>query len=251
MRTVAELVRASRPWVVAHRGYSARYPENTLCAFEAAIDAGADVVELDVGLSADRVPFVLHDATLERTTNGRGPLHAHTATELEALDAGSWFAPEFAGERLPTLQAVLERIGAQVVLDIEFRPFAFEAPAPDDALERQVHALVERLGLLGSVIVSSFEHGFLTRTRDLAVGLVYYAPPADAAARCRAHSALFCALNAAQVTHTDIRRLTHGGTRAVPYTVNDESEQRRLLDWGAGVIITDDPARLRDLLAKR
>ncbi len=125
MRTVAELVRASRPWVVAHRGYSARYPENTLCAFEAAIDAGADVVELDVGLSADRVPFVLHDATLERTTNGRGPLHAHRATELEALDAGSWFAPEFAGERLPTLQAVLERIGAQVVLDVVFRPFAF------------------------------------------------------------------------------------------------------------------------------
>ena len=181
MRTVAELVRAQQPWVLAHRGYSARYPENTLCAFEAALEAGADVIELDVGLSADRVPMVLHDDTLERTTNGQGPLAAHTATELAELDAGGWFAPECAGERIPTLQAVLERIGARVVLDLELKTSAFEAPAPDDALERQVHALVERLGLLGSVFVSSFEHEFLARTRGLATGLLYDTPAADAA----------------------------------------------------------------------
>ena len=242
---------AQGPWVIAHRGYSAHYPENTLCAFEAAIEAGADVIELDVGLSADRVPMVLHDDTLERTTNGHGPLAAHTATELAALDAGGWFAPECAGERIPTLQTVLERIGARVVLDLELKPSAFEEPAPDDALEGQVHALVGRLGLLGSVIVSSFEHGFLTRTRELAAALLYDTPPADAAARCREHSALFCAPNAAHVTYPDIQRLTEAGIRTVPYTVDHEGTMQRLLEWGAGGIFTNEPARLRRVLEER
>jgi glycerophosphoryl diester phosphodiesterase len=104
---------------VAHRGYSAAYPENTLVAVEAAFAAGADVVEIDLLKSSDGEVVIFHDDTLDRTTNGTGRVDAHTLAELETLDAGSWFAPEFAGEPIPTLVEALtlqQQLGAGPVL---------------------------------------------------------------------------------------------------------------------------------------
>ena len=89
--------------VIGHRGAAARAPENTLAGLRRARELGAAWVEFDVMLTADRVPVLIHDETLERTTTGRGEVARHTAAEIRALDAGGWFAPEFAGERVPTL----------------------------------------------------------------------------------------------------------------------------------------------------
>ena len=96
------------PAVVAHRGASAAAPENTLAAMRRAAEMGARWAECDVRLSADGVPVVIHDGTLDRTTDGRGALAAHTAAELARLDAGSWRDAAFAGEPVPTLAALLE-----------------------------------------------------------------------------------------------------------------------------------------------
>ena len=110
-----------RPLVIAHRGDTAAAPENTLAAFTAAIDAGADGIELDVHPSRDGAPVVHHDYYLERTTNGSGLVTDHTVAELRALDAGAWFDERFAGESVPTLEEVLSLAAGRVRLEIELK----------------------------------------------------------------------------------------------------------------------------------
>ena len=91
------------PLVVAHRGGAGLAPENTLAAFRMALEVGADAIELDVRLTRDGRVAVIHDRTVDRTTGGRGPVGSYTLAELKALDAGSWFGPQYLGERVPTL----------------------------------------------------------------------------------------------------------------------------------------------------
>ncbi len=112
MQGLAELRESARPWVIAHRGYSGRFPENTMAAFAAAVDAGADMIELDVGLSADGIPMVIHDETLDRTTTGSGPVVAHTAAELQGLG-------------VPSLEEILQRINIPINIELKRG-----APAP-------------------------------------------------------------------------------------------------------------------------
>lgn len=99
--------------IIAHRGFSAEAPENTIAALEAGLDAGADAVEFDLHTASDGTPVLLHDEKLNRTTDGRGKVHRRTARELAALDAGSWFGPDFAGEPLPTLADALAAVGTR------------------------------------------------------------------------------------------------------------------------------------------
>ena len=107
--------------IVAHRGASADRPENTLAGIGRAISSGATAVEVDVRTTKDNHLVILHDATLERTTNGRGPVRKKTLAELKRLDAGSWFSPKYSGERIPTLGEVLTlcRGKIDVLLDLK------------------------------------------------------------------------------------------------------------------------------------
>ena len=100
--------------IIAHRGFSAAAPENTLSALEAALEAGADAVEFDLHTAACGTPVLFHDAMLSRTTNGVGPLRRRTLEQLKALDAGRWFSPAFAGERIPSFAEALERLRGRV-----------------------------------------------------------------------------------------------------------------------------------------
>lgn len=101
------------PEIIAHRGYSAAAPENTLAALREALDAGADAVEFDVRCAGDGTPVLFHDRDLERTSDGRGPVEEHGLEELRALDAGSWFSDAFTGEPIPTLAEALELAGGR------------------------------------------------------------------------------------------------------------------------------------------
>jgi glycerophosphoryl diester phosphodiesterase len=92
-----------RPLIMAHRGFQGQYPENTMAAFSAAVETGAQYLELDVSFTKDRQVVVLHDDTVDRTTNGIGPVHDYMLKDLKQLDAGSWFHPRFTHERIPTL----------------------------------------------------------------------------------------------------------------------------------------------------
>ena len=142
----AFVVKGTRVHVIAHRGASAEAPENTLPAFQLAAEQGADWFELDCQLSADDEVVVIHDATLERTTDGTGRVADHTLAELRALDAGSWFDPRFAGTPIPTLAEALEltpgrhRIGAYV----EIKSVADERALMEQVLARcQGHQRLE------------------------------------------------------------------------------------------------------------
>ncbi len=127
---------ANHVLVQAHRGYSGVYPENTMRSFAEAVALGVDILELDIHISSDGVVVVIHDDNLDRTTNGSGPVIGKTAAELKALDAGVWRGPEFAGERLPTLDEVLNRFSNQVQFNIEIKsvtsgyPYWYETLQP-------------------------------------------------------------------------------------------------------------------------
>jgi len=151
------------PALIAHRGFSARYPENTLAAFRAAAESGVGMIELDITLTRDRQMVVFHDDTLARTTNGRGNVRARTLGELKRLDAGSWFGPGFKGERIPTLDEVMMAMPPELAINIEIKPEACEFPAPADAIERQLVRCLRDHDAMNRVLVSSFSSKVLER----------------------------------------------------------------------------------------
>jgi glycerophosphoryl diester phosphodiesterase len=122
--------------LIAHRGFSSKAPENTIAAFDRALDSGFTNVELDVQLTADGIPVVIHDGMIDRTTNGTGPVASMTYAQLAKLDAGSWFDRNFAGEKVPLLEAVLKRYVGKIHLHLELK-----SEQPD--LARRVAALLK------------------------------------------------------------------------------------------------------------
>lgn len=141
--------------IQAHRGYSGRYPENTLLAFEKGIEAGAHQIELDIRAAKDGTVFVLHDATVDRTTNGSGRLHELTVDEVRALDAGSWFDPAFAGEQVPLFTEVLNALRGRVRLNIEIKVGGAPLKLVQHTVEQAVRELTSR-DMLDQAFFSSF-----------------------------------------------------------------------------------------------
>ena len=131
------------PKYFAHRGACAYAPENTLVSFQTALDQGAQAIELDVKCSSDGEVIVLHDQTLDRTTNGSGDLRNHTLQQLQKLDAGAKFAEKYLGERIPTLRDVLGNFGEKLIINIELTNYA----TPGDDLVTLVVALVKQFNL--------------------------------------------------------------------------------------------------------
>src|SRR5438105_301115 len=146
-----------RVWVIGHRGAMGHCPENTMASFERALELGADWIELDVHLSRDSELIVIHDETLERTTNGHGLVCDHTLAELEQLDAGN-------GQRIPTLGEVLDWAGRMnSVVDIEIK----NAPLYYPGIEQAVVSALDRSQMTEQVIVISFDHSAVQRVKSL------------------------------------------------------------------------------------
>lgn len=150
----------ARPFVVGHRGALALAPENTFAAFRRAVETGVDAIEFDVQRTADGVPVVLHDETLDRTTNGHGPIREARWPEVRTLDAGSWRSREHAGERVPSLEELLAWArGQRVDLVLELKQ-----PAPegwrqrDDALVPAVLDALRASSMLDRTLMISFDH---------------------------------------------------------------------------------------------
>jgi glycerophosphoryl diester phosphodiesterase len=241
---------------IAHRGASLVAPPNTLAAFWAAVELGADGIECDVHLSADGIPVVIHDFTVDATTDGHGRVSEMRVAELKRLDAGASFSPRFAGERIPTLEEVLEMAGDRLLLNIELKTTSLA----DNGLERAVVSLLEGYGpaRAGRVLLSSFNPFSLRRVKRLAshlpVGLLY-APDLPLPLR-RAWLASLVPHEARHPHHSMvdasyISRARRRGYWVHTWTVDDEGEMRRLLTLGVEAIITDAPALLRALLSGR
>ncbi|TDC46898.1 glycerophosphodiester phosphodiesterase [Jiangella ureilytica] len=236
---------ASTPAVVAHRGYSAVAPENTLAAVESALRSGADYVEVDVASSADGVPIILHDNTLDRTTDGTGALPSVTSDYIEGLDAGTWFSTAFSGQPVPTLLDVLALVkGRAPVLLLEVK-----GPETRAELEVIVGQLRDE-GLIEQTLLQSFDVNVLRDVRaiepELRLGLLRSSIDADPVAVARdlgvvAYNPAWTALQ----NRTDVIDDLHAAEIAVmPYTIDDASQWEILRDLGVDGIITNRPGAL-------
>lgn len=240
------------PRIIGHRGAAAHAPENTLASMSLAADQGAGGVEFDVRLSADGVPVVFHDEMLERTSNGHGPVYDAAARALASLDAGGYFDPRFAGEPIPTLEAVLKLcLARDLTPNIEIKP------SPGRSLEtaRQVLEVARHVwpNDRPPPLVSSFVWPCLEVARETAPdwprGLLV-----DAWQR---HWQAWAKGLGVSTIHPNGETVDWSGEGLAPYlalglpvlvwTVNDRDLAARLLNAGASAIITDDPAGLIDL----
>ena len=247
-----KLTNFKRPLIIAHRGYRAQYPENTLASFKAALDAEVHMIELDVMLSRDRKLVVIHDATLERTTNGHGLVKRCTLEELKQLDAGSWFHPRFAGERVPSLSEVLDQVSGRAWVNVEIKGSAYEAHQPADAIERQVVKLVQRKNVRTSVLVSSFEWKILeniTTMKDAPAVALLSKHPADrdSVQLCGRLKAFSWHPNCGELQHEQVKKIHEAGICVFPYNVDSQKEYQRMIQMDVDGVITSDPVTVPKL----
>ncbi|HEY6353413.1 MAG TPA: glycerophosphodiester phosphodiesterase [Burkholderiaceae bacterium] len=228
------------PLWIAHRGAGKLTPENTLAAFRLGASHGHSAFECDVKLSADGVPFLLHDDTLERTTNGQGVAGQRSWTELSRLDAGSWHSAAFAGEPIASFEAIAAFCCANsLALDLEIKP----NPGTETQTGREVGQAVRRLWRATPVLLSSFKAQALMGARESAPelprallldtlwpGCMQMAASLDCVAVITDHKVMDAPL---------LAQIHAAGRRALVYTVNDAARASELIAIGIDGIVTD------------
>ena len=233
-------------WIIGHRGYPAKYPENTLAAFEAAIEAGAIMIELDVMLSRDRKVVVIHDAALDRTTNGKGTVADFTLAELKQLDAGSWFDAQFANQQIPELSEVLDLVNGRVYVNIEIKSNAYESLHPPDAIEKQVVDLLRQKNLLDTCMISSFEVNILEQIafmKNTPVTAFISKKPADrnTVDMCTRLKVFSWHPDQRIVTPNQVEQMHAAGIRVFPYKVDSLEDFAKMREIQVDGVITNDP----------
>ena len=233
-----------RPTIFAHRGASAHAPENTLAAFELALAQGADGIELDAKLSEDGHVVVIHDATVDRTTDRQGRVKDISLAELRSLDAGGFFAEQYRGEKVPTLEEVFEALGKRMFVNVELTNYN----TPGDHLVESVCMLVKKCGLQKQVLFSSFFASNLSKARGLLPevprGLLAFNGLLGVWARSFGFAfGRYQALhpNLKDVTPQQVQRVHRLKRRVHVWTVNTAEDMRRLFNWDVDGIFTDDP----------
>ena len=239
------------PLVLAHRGFSGKYPENTRAAFLAAVAAGADGFETDVHLSKDGQLVVVHDPILGRTCDGSGAVAGKTYKELLAYDFGAWFHPDFTGERIMRIEEVLELVKEhKLVLNIEIKNYEIVY----EGIEEALIALINRMGMKESVFLSSFNHLSMVKCKGIdstiQTGLLYGYPLYKAEEYIlnthadNAHPRYFCFEE-----EPDLVERFHAKGRGVhTWTVNEPEDMRRMISLGTDSVITNYPDLLIEIL---
>ncbi len=244
--------------IIAHRGASGHAPEHTFASWDRALEMGADYIEQDLQMTRDGELVVIHDATLDRTTNGRGPVSDYTLAEIQQFDAGSWFDPRFAGERVRSLREVFARYGDGVNYYIETK-----TPESAPGMEEKLLALMDEFHLRAGavsewqVLIQSFSAASLRLVRAMNPGL----PLIQLIER--KHSSKSIRRQLAEIkeyavgigpARTSVDEELVDAAHALgliihPYTVNETSEMQRLIDIGVDGMFTDYPDRLAQLIS--
>ncbi len=234
--------------IIGHRGASAYAPENTLAAFNKALDMGCRFVEFDVMCSADGEPFVFHDDKLKRTTNGRGEIGQVVSTYLQSLDAGSWFSRQFKGEQIPHFKEVLAwLVAANVQANIEIKPY----PGTDDQTAVTVLSHLNRYWPEGKdlPLVSSFSWDALMMCRNLApempLGLLVHTWDEQWLQKAKQLACFSIHFNRRILTAARVQAVKDAGYLVCAYTVNRKRQANKLFQWGVDAVFSDYP----DLLA--
>ena len=235
------------PRVIGHRGASGSAPENTLAAVRLAAEMGARWVEVDVMVSRDGHPVIHHDDFLGRCTDGSGPLLAHDLAALSRLDAGAWFGERYAGERLPTLEALialLKELG--LGLNLELKPVAgWEGPTARAVAKVLAACWPPRQPLLVSSFSERALSTFAARLPGAPRGYLTTVVPPDWRERLAASSCRTLHCEAGPLLRREsVAALKAAGIGVLCYTVNDPDQAETLLDWGATGVFSDHPERL-------
>lgn len=240
------------PLIFAHRGASAYAPENTLAAFELAIQQQADLVEIDTKLSADRRVVVIHDQTVDRTTDGTGRVSRLTYPTLRTLNASYRFKDSYPGEFIPTLEEVVEVCAGRIRLNIELGNYF----TPLDHLEVEVSRIIDQYHLQEEVIVSAFHPIPLRRFHNLSPQVVIGFLARKGIQGYLSRGWLGRALVPYDALHPEKSDVTPDliaasrkfGCPVHTFTVNDPSEMAKLVSLGVDGLITDDPLAARSVI---
>ena len=229
--------------VIAHRGASGNAPENTMAAFRKAVALGATFIETDLQLSRDARFVAIHDATVNRTTNGQGAVHDMTLAELRKLDAGSWFGSEFGGERIPTLEEIFEFSKKNdVVFYLEIKP------AGSWGGEHALIGALRESGEIPRAVVISFDPSIVMSLRKieptLMTGLLYDGQIENPLEKAVAIGARQLAVRGDLVTPAMLAEARKKDLQVVCWTVNHSAHMRMLAAAGVDGIMSDYPDRL-------
>lgn len=232
------------PIVTAHRGYSTAAPENTLPAFQLAIDHHSDRAELDVQMTKDGVVMVTHDTSLRRCTGRNANIYDLTFAQVRELDAGRWFSARYAGTQIPTLEEVLDLCKEKIQLNIEIKP---NAATPE--LEAETVRIIREKGFEKDCVITSQSYETLCKAKELdpeietgyilalGVGTYYDLPAAD-----------FFSVESTFITSGMVQQIHLRGKTVSAWTVNRAEDTRDLLSLGVDDVITDKPEMVQDLL---
>ena len=236
----------SDPVITYHRGYSSRAPENTMAAFEAALEDGCPRIELDVQMTADGVAVVTHDTSLRRCTGRNENIYDLTYNEVRKLDAGRWFGQKYTGTRIPTLEEVLDQCKGRIQLNIEIKP---NAATPE--LEAETIRIIYEKGFEHDCVITSQSYDSLCNVKELApeiqtgyilalgVGSYYDLPAAD-----------FFSVESTFITAGMVQQIHLRGKTISAWTINRQQDAEKLLQLGVDDLITDKPEIIAPLLAR-
>lgn len=237
--------------VVAHRGSSGTAPENSMTAIREALSASAQMIEVDIRVTADQQVVLFHDSTLDRTSDGHGKINNLTLDEIKNLDCGSWFDERFGGEQIPLLREALALIKGRSYLNIEIKP-----PQPEeDFLQRidTLFAIIRRFNYSDKTLFSSFHYPSLHYLKLLDPSLQTAAIlkpendlPPSIIIRETGSNALVCSLD--QLTPSSCRDLKTNKIIFGVYTVNNGQDLEKALAAGARAIVTNFPRKMSELL---
>lgn len=242
-----------RPAIIAHRGSSTYAPENTIAAFELAVQQRANGIELDANLTKDGQIVVFHDSEVDRTTNGHGKILSMTLKELKSLDAGSYFDPAFSNEKIPTLEEVFEAVGRRIMINIEIKSNYYSRTL----LLHKIADLVVKHGLYQWVFFSSFKFLDLYALKFLLpeTPIALHASQGRPGRFSRSWLSSLLKCQAIHPHYSDVSEALiackhKNNLRVHAYTINDPTDMRRLIELKVDGLITKDPLLARQVVTQ-